>query len=194
MKSNITPELFQFTAQPPWYGIRGNAMLFIGGAIALLSMVAPNVYMLGGDVSWIPVIGIILLLVGVFRCIDGLASNTAQVLMYNIQGGVLDVVVGFLVIFSPNSEVNYLNLLIVGYLLTQGIYRNILLSVAEIPNPRSSRITGVISIVLGLMIWIDWPASMWFIAFSMSVDISFRGWAMIAMASSLKKETMSTEN
>lgn len=169
-------------------------MLFIGGAIALLSMVAPNVYMLGGDVSWIPVIGIILLLVGVFRCIDGLASNTAQVLMYNIQGGVLDVVVGFLVIFSPNSEVNYLNLLIVGYLLTQGIYRNILLSVAEIPNPRSSRITGVISIVLGLMIWIDWPASMWFIAFSMSVDISFRGWAMIAMASSLKKETMSTEN
>jgi uncharacterized membrane protein HdeD (DUF308 family) len=194
MKSNITPELFQFTAQPAWYGIRGNAMLFIGGAIALLSMVAPNVYMLGGDVSWIPVIGIILLLVGVFRCIDGLASNTAQVLMYNIQGGVLDVVVGFLVIFSPNSEVNYLNLLIVGYLLTQGIYRNILLSVAEIPNPRSSRITGVISIVLGLMIWIDWPASMWFIAFSMSVDISFRGWAMIAMASSLKKETMSTEN
>ena len=194
MKSNITPELFQFTAQPAWYGIRGNAMLFIGGAIAILSMVAPNVYMLGGDVSWIPVIGIILLLVGVFRCIDGLASNTAQVLMYNIQGGVLDVVVGFLVIFSPNSEVNYLNLLIVGYLLTQGIYRNILLSVAEIPNPRSSRITGVISIVLGLMIWIDWPASMWFIAFSMSVDISFRGWAMIAMASSLKKETMSTEN
>jgi len=194
MKSNITPELFQFTAQPAWYGIRGNAMLFIGGAIALLSMVAPNVYMLGGDVSWIPVIGIIILLVGVFRCIDGLASNTAQVLMYNIQGGVLDVVVGFLVIFSPNSEVNYLNLLIVGYLLTQGIYRNILLSVAEIPNPRSSRITGVISIVLGLMIWIDWPASMWFIAFSMSVDISFRGWAMIAMASSLKKETMSTEN
>lgn len=194
MKSNITPELFQFTAQPAWYGIRGNAMLFIGGAIALLSMVAPNVYMLGGDVSWIPVIGIILLLVGVFRCIDGLASNTAQVLMYNIQGGVLDVVVGFLVIFSPNSEVNYLNLLIVGYLLTQGIYRNILLSVAEIPNPRSSRITGVISIVLGLMIWIDWPASMWFIAFSMSVDISFRGWAMIAMASSLKKETISTEN
>ena len=194
MKSNITPELFQFTAQPAWYGIRGNAMLFIGGAIALLSMVAPNVYMLGGDVSWIPVIGILLLLVGVFRCIDGLASNTAQVLMYNIQGGVLDVVVGFLVIFSPNSEVNYLNLLIVGYLLTQGIYRNILLSVAEIPNPRSSRITGVISIVLGLMIWIDWPASMWFIAFSMSVDISFRGWAMIAMASSLKKETISTEN
>jgi len=194
MKSNITPELFQFTAQPAWYGIRGKAMLFIGGGVAVLSMIAPNVYMLGGDVSWIPVIGIIVLLVGVFRCIDGLASDTTQGFMYNIQGGVLDVVVGFLVIFSPNSEVNYLNLLIVGYMLTQGIYRNILLTVAETPNPRSSRITGLISILLGLMIWIDWPASMWFIAFSMSVDISFRGWAMIAMASSLKKETITTEH
>ncbi len=194
MKSNITPELFQFTAQPAWYGFRGKAMLIIGGGIALLSIVAPNVYMLGGDVSWIPVIGITLLLVGVFRCIDGLASVTPQALMYNIQGGVLDVVVGFLVVFSPNTEVNYLNLLIVGYLFTQGIYRNILLSVAEISNPQSSRITGVISIILGLMIWIDWPASMWFIAFSMSVDISFRGWAMIIMASSLKQEITSTDN
>ncbi len=193
MKSN-TAELFQFTAQPAWYSIRGKAMLFIGGAIAILSIVAPNVYMLGGDVSWIPVIGIIVLMVGVFRCIDGLASNTAQQLMYNIQGGVLDIVVGFLVVFSPHSEVNYLNLLIVGYMFTQGIYRNILISVADIPNPNSSRITGLISIILGLMIWIDWPASLWFIAFSMSIDISFRGWAMITMASSLNKEIINTDN
>ncbi len=194
MKSNTTPELFQFTAQPAWFGIRGKAMLFIGGAIALLSIVAPNVYMLGGDVSWIPVIGIIVLMVGVFRCIDGLASNTAQQLMYNIQGGVLDIVVGFLVVFSPQSEVNYLNLLIVGYMLTQGIYRNILISVADTPNPNSSRITGLISIILGLMIWIDWPASLWFIAFSMSIDISFRGWAMITIASSLNKEIINIDN
>jgi len=162
-------------------------MLFIGGSIGVLSLVAPNVYMLGGDVSWIPVIGIIVLLVGVLRCIDGLVSDTTEGFLFNIQGGVLDVVVGFLVVFSPNNEVNYLNLLIVGYMLTQGIYRNILVKIAEIHNPRSSRVTGLISIILGLMIWIDWPASMWFIAFSMSVDISFRGWAMMAMASSLKK-------
>jgi uncharacterized membrane protein HdeD (DUF308 family) len=76
--------------------------------------------------------------------------------------------------------------LIVGYRLTQGIYRNILLPVAEIRNPLSNKITGVISILLGLMIWIDWPASMWFIAFSMSVDIGFRGWVLIVMASSIK--------
>lgn len=188
MNSKITSELIQFTAKPYWYSIRGIAMIFFGGLIAALSLVAPNVYMLGGDVSWIPLIGFVLLLNGVLRCIDGLASETAQGFLFNMQGGILDIVVGFLVVFSPNSEVNYLNLLIVGYMLTQGLYRNVLLSVAEVRNPMSNRVTGVISIILGLMIWIDWPASMWFIAFSMSVDIGFRGWVLIAMTSSLKNE------
>ena len=188
MNSKITSELIQFTAKPYWYSIRGIAMIFFGGLIAALSLVAPNVYMLGGDVSWIPLIGFVLLLNGVLRCIDGLASETAQGFLFNMQGGILDIVVGFLVVFSPNSEVNYLNLLIVGYMLTQGLYRNVLLSVAEVRNPMSNRVTGVISIILGLMIWIDWPASMWFIAFSMSVDIGFRGWVLIVMTSSLKNE------
>ncbi|MCH9698180.1 MAG: hypothetical protein K0U68_08770, partial [Gammaproteobacteria bacterium] len=78
--------------------------------------------------------------------------------------------------------------LIVGYLITQGIYRIIILTVAEIHNLIPNSISGLISIILGVMIWVDWPESMWFIAFSMSIDICFRGWAMIAMASSLKKD------
>ena len=188
MNSKISSELIQFTEKPWWYSIRGSAMIAIGGVIAMLSIVAPNVYIMGKDLSWIPVIGIIVLLNGVLRCIDGLASETAQGFLFNMQGGVLDIVVGFLVVFSPSTEVNYLNLLIVGYMLTQGIYRNILLSVAEISNPLPNRITGGISIMLGIMIWVDWPASIWFIAFSMSVDISFRGWALFVMASSIKKE------
>ena len=193
MKSINPSELIQFTAKPRWYTIQGKAMIFIGGGLAILSIVSPNVYMLGQNASWVPVIGIIVLLVGIMRCLDGLASETAQGKLYNMQGGILDVVVGFLVVFSTNDEVNYLNLLIVGYLLTQGLYRNILLSVAKIRNPLPNRVTGLISIILGIMIWIDWPASLWFLAFSLSVDISFRGWALTVLASSLKKET-TTEN
>lgn len=163
-------------------------MILIGIIIAILSLVAPNVYMLGEDASWLPVIGFMVLLVGILRCVDGLASETAQGYLFNMQGGILDIVVGFLVFFSSNStEINNENLLIVAYLLTQGIYRNVLISVAETPNPLSNRITGAVSILLGLIVWIDWPTSMWFIAFSLSVDISFRGWVLIVMASTLKK-------
>lgn len=164
-------------------------MIVVGIIIAALCIVSPDVYMFSVDASWAPIIGIIVLLVGLFRCIDGLASENAQGFLFNMQGGVLDIVTGILVVFSGDDGVNNLNMLIVGYLLTQGIYRNILLSVSEIPNPLSNRVTGLVSVILGIIIWIISPASLWFIVFSLSVDISFRGWTLVAMASSLKSNT-----
>jgi uncharacterized membrane protein HdeD (DUF308 family) len=190
MKSKITSELIQFTSNPRWYTILGSSMIFLGIIIAALSLISPNVYILGNHASWLPVVGVVVLLVGVFRCIDGLASETAQGYLFNMQGGILDIVVGFLVFFSNNMTANNVNLLIVGYLLTQGIYRNVLLSFAETPNPLSNRVTGMISVILGIVVWINWPTSMWFISFSLSVDISFRGWVLIVMASSLKAKLL----
>ena len=188
IKSKITSELIQFTAKPWWYTIQGSAMIIVGVILASLCIVSPDVYMFGEDASWAPIIGIVVLLVGISRCIDGLASENAQGYLFNMQGGVLDIIVGVLVLFSSNEDVNNLNLLVVGYLIVQGIYRNILLSVSEIPNPLSNRLTGLVSIILGIIIWIDSPASLWFIVFSLSADIGFRGWTLIAMASSLKNE------
>jgi len=188
MKLKNTNELKQFSSRPLWYTIRGYSMILIGTVVAALCIVAPEVYMLGESFSWIPVVGVMLILVGIFRGIDALATETAQGFLVNIQGGVLDLVVGFLVLFSIDGEPSDLHLLVVGYMVTQGIYRNILLSVAKTPNPISNRITGVISILLGVLIWIDWPTSAaWFLALSLSIDVSFRGWALIELASALKK-------
>ncbi len=186
IKSKITAELIQFTARPWWYTIQGGVMIVVGIIIAALCIVSPDVYMFGVDASWAPFIGIIVVLVGVFRCIDGLASENAQGFLFNMQGGVLDVITGILVAFSSDNAVNNLNMLIICYLLTQGIYRNILLSVAEIPNPLSNRVTGLVSLILGIIIWTISSAPLWFIVFSLSVDISFRGWTLITMASTFK--------
>lgn len=189
MDSHRPSWLKQFISWSWWYTIRGVGMMMIGGGIAMLCIIAPNVYMLGENFSWVPVIGVVVLIVGIFRCIDAFATKTAQGFLVNTQGGVLDIVIGFLVLFSISDEPDNLNLLIVGYLVTQGVFRNIMLSVAKVPNPMANRITGFISIILGVLIWIDWPTSaVWFLAFSLSLDVCFRGWALIVLASALKKE------
>jgi len=190
MKSTNSTELRQFTARPLWYTVRGTSMIVIGAVIATLCIIAPDVYMLGEkNFSWIPLTGVVMILVGIFRGIDAMATESVQGFLVNIQGGVLDTVVGVIVLFSINGEPESLHLLIVGYMISQGIYRNILLTVAKTPNPMSNRITGFISTVLGVLIWVDWPTSApWFLAFSLSVDVSFRGWALIVLASSLKNE------
>ncbi len=194
MESKNHIELKQFTSRPLWYTIRGTSMIVSGGVIAALCILAPQVYMLGENFSWIPLIGVVLILVGIFRGIDALATETAQGFLVNMQGGVLDVVVGFLVLFSINGQPENLALLVVGYMISQGIYRNILLSVAKTPNPMSNRITGLISIVLGLLIWLDWPtSSAWFLALSLSIDVTFRGWALIVLSSTLKNKRQTAD-
>ncbi len=182
-------ELKQYTSSPIWYKIRGVVMVLVGATVACLCIVAPEVYMLGENFSWLPLLGMVVTVVGVLRCIDAFYTVTAQGFLVNMQGGVLDVVVGLLVLFAVNGIPEDLHLLLVGYLVTQGIYRNIILSIANVPNPMSNRITGIISIIFGMLIWGDWPTSAaWFLAFSLSVDISFRGWALIVLASALKKQ------
>ncbi len=189
MTENHATDLKQFTSMSLWYTIRGVVMIFTGVAIASLCIVAPKVYMLGESFSWLPVVGITVVIVGILRCVDAYSTVTAQGFLVNMQGGVMDIVVGVLILFAVNGVPEDLHLLIVGYLVSQGIYRNILLSVAKVPNPISNRITGLISIILGMLIWLGWPISAaWFLAFSLSVDISFRGWALVALASALKKQ------
>ena len=187
IKTNNKAELVQFSSRPLWYSARGAVMILLGCVIAFFCITAPDVYLLSSDFSWVPAIAVVVIFVGIFRCIDALATVTAQGFLVNMQGGVLDIIVGVLVLFGINGEPENMSLLIVGYMISQGIYRNILLTVAKTPNPISNRITGFISILLGLLIWFGWPTTEpWFLAFSLSVDISFRGWALIALASSLK--------
>ncbi len=190
MKSENSSELKQFTSKPLWYKTRGVVMLILGGVIAAFCIIAPNVYMLGEHFSWVPAAGVMVFLVGILRCIDALTSKSVQGYLLDMQGGILDLVIGFLVLFSINDNPDNLNLLIVGYMITQGIFRNVLISAANIQNPFSSRITGIISILLGTLIWLDWPTSApWFLALSLSIDISFRGWALIMLSSSINNET-----
>lgn len=182
--------LKQFTSMPLWYKARGMAMILAGGGTAILCVVAPEVYMLGEHFSWLPLIAVVVFAVGVLRCVDAFFAQSAQGFLVNMQGGVLDIVVGFLVLFAVNGKPEDLHLLIIGYLISQGIYRNILLSVAKVPNPLSNRVTGLISILLGFLIWVDWPTSAaWFLALSLGVDVSFRGWALMVLASVMNKET-----
>lgn len=191
MMSERDSELTQFTSKPWWYTTRGVVMLLTGGLIAVMCLIAPNVHILGERFSWIPAIGVIVFLVGCLRCLDAFMSKSLQGFLLNMQGGILDGIVGIIVLFSINGEPRDLVLLIVAYMLTQGLLRNILLSVVTIRNPKSNRITGMISILLGILVWIGWPSTApWFLAFSMSIDICFRGWALIMLALSIRTESV----
>jgi uncharacterized membrane protein HdeD (DUF308 family) len=101
----------------------------------------------------------------------------------------LDVVVGGLIIFSIGDDPARLSLLITAFLIVKGVIRITLAYVTQIPNIVSTSVGAVMSIILGLLIWLEWPSSAgWFLAFCLSAEIGLRGWALMMFAFWIKAQ------
>ena len=179
---------------PRMFIFRGAMMVVLGLLLVVLTVIAPNVKMLGESASWLPISSILLLVVGILRCVDAFTSDRKSLFFMNMQGGLIDAVCGFIILTSIHEEAVTLGLLIAAYLLIQGLSRIIVTFSLAIPNPTSIRIGGFISVLLGIMAWMNWPFSaLWFLSIALSIDITNRGWALIFYAYSVKKQKVANQ-
>jgi len=170
--------------------LRGWVMFLLGSALVVMTAIKPHVTMLSKDFSWLPVIALLLITMGILRCLDSLMSRRSTRFQFNLQGGLFDLVVGLLILFNVGEDPVLLGLLISGYLITQALSRIILSFVNSFRNPSSTRVAGLLSLILGLMVWMHWPfPSAWFMSLSLSVEIASRGWALIQLAGALKDQS-----
>jgi len=161
--------------------IRGSLMLFIGVALVAGTLFKHDVIIFQvHDYSWLPVCGIVVLAVGLLECFDAAVAKELGDFFLNLQTGVLDVVVGGLILFSIGGDPARLSLLITAFLIVKGIFRLTLASATQLPNRVSTSVGAALSIILGLLIWLEWPSSAgWFLAFCLSAEIGLRGWAIL---------------
>ena len=164
--------------------IRGSLMLFIGVGLVIATIFKPDVIIMQvRDFSWLPVCGFVVLAVGMLECFDAAIAKKLEEFFLNLQNGVLDVVVAGLIIFSIGDDPTRLSLLITAFLIVKGIFRLTLAYATKIPNIVSTSVGAVVSIILGLLIWLEWPSSAaWFLAFCLSAEIGLRGWALMMFA------------
>lgn len=172
------------------YLIRGIVMLIIGGALILLTILKPDVMLFHDrDNSWLPVCGFIVLAIGFLECFDALIAKESKDFFLNLQNGLLDVVVAGLLVFNASDEPVRLSLLIAAFLIIKGSYRIILSYAISNINVTFARLGAGISILLGLLIWMQWPTSAaWFLAFCLSTEIGLRGLGIITFAFWLKTQ------
>lgn len=172
------------------YLIRGVVMLVIGAILILLTLLKPDVMIFHArDSSWLPLCGFIVLAIGILECFDALIAKESKDFYLNLQNGLLDVVVAGLLVLSSGDDPVRLSLLISAFLIIKGSYRIVLSYALSNINVTLARVGAGISILLGLMIWMEWPtAKGWFLAFCLSTEIVFRGWAIILFALWLKSQ------
>lgn len=138
---------------------RGIVMLIAGTLLVFSTLFKPDVIIMQiRDFSWLPVCGVVIFIVGCLECFDAAITTDLRSFFLNLQNGVLDVVVSGLIIFSIGDDPIRLSLLIAAFLIIKGIFRLTLTYATQLPNSVSTSVGAVISIFLGLLIWLEWPS------------------------------------
>ncbi len=187
-KHNVSSESkWRFFFNPRIYKFRGWLSLLAGSLLLILTAVKPHVQLYFNDNSWLPVIAFVLIIMGALRFLDGVLAPQSTRFHLHWQGGIFDLVVGFIVLMSVGKEVILLTLLVTCYLITQGLVRLISSFYIQLNNPISSRIAGSLSLLTGLLVWAQWPSSAaWFLSFTLSIEIVSRGVALLQLAHALE--------
>jgi uncharacterized membrane protein HdeD (DUF308 family) len=169
--------------------VQGGIILMTGFTFALASVLQSEAVIMSATYySWLPVCGIIILALGVVEYLDAFFAKEQRDFFQNLHIGTLDTVTGSLIILSIPETLSRLSLMIAAFLIMRGIVRISLVWALRLPQTILTSVTGFISIVAGIMLWLEWPNSEgWFLSLCLSVEIAFRGWAMIMFGVWLKK-------
>jgi uncharacterized membrane protein HdeD (DUF308 family) len=133
-------------------------------------------------------VGIIMLFAGVVRAVTGMKAQTWGGTILSLLVGVASFLIGGLMVARPLLWLGAITLYPAVYFFVQGVMECM---VALEHRPHGHWVWtlfgGVISIVLGVLIWSQWPISdAWAVGTLFGIHLIFAGWAHIAIGSAAK--------
>jgi len=165
-----------------WGWLMGAGIVLV--ALGLFGLLAANLFSVVSVLSF----GTMMLIAGgvlfadAFRR-EGWASRLAMLAI-----GAIYAVTGALVFYNPLQAVVALTLLCAAMLVAAGILRIVM---ALQMRPLAVWIwvlaSGVLSLLLGLLIFVQWPASStWVLGTFLAIELIFQGWAYIVLARAIR--------
>jgi uncharacterized membrane protein HdeD (DUF308 family) len=133
------------------------------------------------------VLGILLLIAGIAQLIGAFMARGAGHVILLLLVGALDLVVGWMLIQHPGLGALTLTLLLSVLLVFGGIFRFVAALWLQFPHYGWVAFSGFITFALGVLLWMSWPISAeWFIGFAVGVSFIFAGIGWAAMGWKLK--------
>ena len=161
-----------------WMGI---VLIALGVAAVLAPGVAGSALMI--------VIGFILLIAGTVPIIRELKAEVSKERTMGLILGIITALAGIAIISHPLFGLAFLTLLLVGYFVAEGVWK-IVVSFRYKPATGWKWLlaSGVLSLILGLLIWNQWPVSgMWAVGVLVGVNLLGTGLALVTLASTLNR-------
>jgi uncharacterized membrane protein HdeD (DUF308 family) len=104
-----------------------------------------------------------------------------------LLSGVLYLIVGWILVTRPGIGALTLTLVFAISLVVQGAFRIGAALSTRMDGWGMLLVSGIITLVLGLMIWNEWPLSgLWVIGLFVGIDLIFYGWWLVSLALSVR--------
>ena len=131
--------------------------------------------------------GWLLLIGGVLAVVHAFWQKQWSGFFIDLAMGILNAVVGFMVVGNPVASAETLTLLIAMFLFMGGIFRIVAALTGKFHHVFWVLLNGVVTLALGIMIWQQWPLSgLWVIGLFIGIDLIFYGWSLLMVGLSAK--------
>jgi uncharacterized membrane protein HdeD (DUF308 family) len=188
----VTTVNVQATGDPPRTVIRKEEGLreiwsFLTGmgvALMILGIVAIGSSFVA-TLATILMFGMLLLLGGLFQVVTAFWGRSWRGFFLHLLAGVLYLIVGVFMIDNPVETAIGLTLLVAAGLLVGGILRILVSLVERFDGWGWALLNGIVSFILGIAIWRQWPLSgPWIIGLFVGIEMLFSGlsWVMLGFA------------
>jgi uncharacterized membrane protein HdeD (DUF308 family) len=155
-----------------WFFALGIVLIICGTAAlgAAFLMTVFSMFFLG----WLMIAG------GILEAVHAFGCKKWSGFFIDLLTGLLYVVVGFMCIANPGATAVALTLLIAMFLIFGGLFRVVVALIMRHHNWGWLLIHGAVSLLLGILIWQQWPISgLWVIGLFVGIDMIFNGWSLV---------------
>ncbi|HVM91474.1 MAG TPA: DUF308 domain-containing protein [Terriglobales bacterium] len=109
-------------------------------------------------------------------------------LTLHLMGGLFGLLTGLLTLTHPVAGALAWTLLFASLLTIVGIFRLVVAISLRFPNWGWSVLDSTITVVLGALLWAEWPWSgVWFLGVALGVSLILRGWSYIMFAIAIRQ-------
>ncbi len=164
-------------------------LLALGIGLLVLGLMASST-LVATTFATIYFLGILLLIGGAMEIMNAFRHGAYGGFWMHLFVGILDMVVGALLLAFPASGAAALTLILAIFLLVGGLMRTTTGIISDLPKRGWAIVSGLVDFVLGLMLLASWPVSaLWFLGLAVGIALIFRGIWWMAFSFSLGKPT-----
>lgn len=162
-------------------------LLFLGILMVALGTIA-LVIMPAATIGTAIVLGWLILISGVLEMVHAFGVQRWSGFFLHLTGGILGLLIGLIVVTHPVAGAVAFTLLFSSFLVVIGMFRLIAAFSLKFPHWGWAFFDGVVTLVLGVVLWADWPWSgMWFLGLSVGISLIMRGWAYVMFGLAVRK-------